>query len=282
MSMEGLHAVPTPTVGGWIEERLRGFGSTVASNVPTGFGAYARVLHSVDLHAPPAASGNDAEDQGATVTWAQVCERTGRTPHALMQWRSITSPNPERDLSLSSEGLWDEVTVQEGTLQPAPLARLLDVLAPFTGDQECYHALWEGYGWLHGSSSLMVFTQADSRDGSPSLPPRRAEVPRQLQQALAAPRLSLPGRNYLLFAGPLRGALAMGHQVTDDWVIPQSPNLLWPADRSWCVSSEIDFDSTLVGGSAELIEVVLAAPGLEAWAVGEDDDLSLFADTLNR
>ena len=106
-------------------------------------------------------------------------------------------------------------------------------------------------------------------------------MPPQLQRAIAAPRLSLPGRDHLLFAGPLRAALALGHQVTDDWFAAQSPNLLWPADLSWCVASEIDFDSTLIGGSAELIRAVLAAPGLDAWAVHEDDDLSLFADTLN-
>lgn len=282
MSMEGLRAVPTPSAGGWIEERLQGFGSTVAGNVPSGFAAYARVLHPVDLHEPAADASHDPAtnpgEGGSMLTWSQVCERAGRTPHALMQWRSITAAPAGSGLPLSSDGLWDEVTVQEGTLQPAALARLLDVLTPSTGDQECFHALWEGYGWLHGSSTLMVFAHTDS---APTAPPQRAGMPRELQQALAAPRLSLPGRNYLLFAGPLRAALNMGHQVTDDWFLPQSPNLLWPADRSWCLASKIDFDSTLIGGSAELIEAVLAAPGLEAWAVSEDADLGLFADTLN-
>ncbi len=285
MSMEGLRPALAPTAGEWIAERLRGFGSTVACNVPTGFAAYARVLHPVDLFAPPADFANDPTadpaEHSAMLTWTQVCERTGRTPHALMQWRSITTPAPGVQLPLSSEGRWDEVTVQEGTLEPPALSSLLDVLAPFTGEQECHHALWEGYGWLTGASSFLVFAHADSEGGPPPPPPQPAQVPPQLQQALTAPRLSLPGRDYLLFAGPLRAALAMGHQVTDDWFDPQSPNLLWPADRSWCLTSEIDFDSTLIGGSVELIEAVLAARGLEAWAVQEEDDLSLFADTLN-
>lgn len=30
-----------------------------------------------------------------------------------------------------------------------------------------------------------------------------------------------------------------------------------PADRSWFVASEVDFDSTLVGGSAELIKAIV-------------------------
>lgn len=102
-----------------------------------------------------------------------------------------------------------------------------------------------------------------------------------IEDALNAPRLSLPGRNHLLFTGPLLTALDMGDQVTDDWFDPQSPNLLWPADRSWCVASEIDVDSTLVAGPVEMVEAVLAASALEAWAVHEDDDLSAFADHLN-
>ncbi len=302
--MEGLRALPNGSAGDWIAGRLRGFGSTVACTVPTGFAAYARLLHPVDFSPTPpptpapapsgAAAALGAEEaatqeglvpQWATLTWAQVCQRTGRTPHALMQWRSITTPAPSLadgpPLPLSSEGLWDEVTVQEGTLEPAALAALLDVLAPFTDEQECCHALWEGYGWLTGSSAFIVFAHADSEGGPPSPPPKRAEMPQELQQALVAPRLSLPGRPYLLFAGLLRAALAMGHQITEDWFDPQSPNLLWPLDRSWCLASEIDVDSTLLGGSAELIEAVLAAPGLEAWEVTEDDDLGFFADTLN-
>jgi hypothetical protein len=64
-------------------------------------------------------------------------------------------------------------------------------------------------------------------------------------------------------------------------VCPQSPSLLWPQDHSWCLATEIDFDSTLVAGSADLVEAVLAAPGLEAWRVQEGDDLTAFADEIS-
>jgi hypothetical protein len=69
----------------------------------------------------------------------------------------------------------------------------------------------------------------------------------------ARSRLRLPGRDYVVLAGPLRGALRIGSfNLGMFW--PQSPNIFWPADLTWCVASEIDFDSTLVGGSARLIE----------------------------
>jgi hypothetical protein len=78
---------------------------------------------------------------------------------------------------------------------------------------------------------------------------------------MAGPRLRHPGRDYLLFHGPLSAASRIGHQVTDSWFLPQSPSLLWAADESWLLATEIDFDSTLIGGSRPLIDAVLNAPG---------------------
>ncbi|WP_369054884.1 hypothetical protein [Kineococcus terrestris] len=273
MSMQGLHAVPDPSLGHWLAPRLSGAFGAVGLSVPRGYAAYARLLHPVD-------------PQPATepTTWAGVCARTGRTAHALMQWESITTPAPGVvKLPLSGEGRWDEVQVELGCLAPPALAALLQVLARFTTDPDdpraYHHALWDGWGWLTGATALVV---AFSDGPAPRPPaPVRPPLPEVVQDALNADRLSLPGREYLLFNGPLHAALGMGDQVTDDWFLPQSPNLLWPADRSWCLASEIDFDSTLIGGSVELIEAVLAHPGLEAWAVHEDDDLSAFADHLN-
>ncbi|MEV6837823.1 hypothetical protein AB0N17_25495 [Streptomyces sp. NPDC051133] len=49
------------------------------------------------------------------------------------------------------------------------------------------------------------------------------------------------------------------------------PDLWWPADRAWCLGGDVDLTSTYVGGSAELIAGLLAAPDLEAHPVGPDD-----------
>jgi hypothetical protein len=70
--------------------------------------------------------------------------------------------------------------------------------------------------------------------------------------------------------------------VDHDRLWPQSPNIFWPADRTWCVASEIDFDSTLVGGSARLIEAILNTPELDTWPVGPDDSLAYDADKINH
>jgi hypothetical protein len=44
----------------------------------------------------------------------------------------------------------------------------------------------------------------------------------------------------------------------------QSANLWWPEDRAWFVASEIDFDSTFVGGDDRLIAALVSDKRLEA------------------
>ena len=47
------------------------------------------------------------------------------------------------------------------------------------------------------------------------------------------------------------------------------------------MASELDFDSTLVGGSAELVERILATPALDAWPIQADSSLAVDADRIN-
>ena len=263
--MKGLEPIADVSAGDWIAERLRGPVGTIGSVVPRGFAAYARVLHRVELH-----------DGRPPLTWAQVCQLTGRIPHALMQWAAIATPTAEAEVATAPSGLWDDGDAWVGNLDPPTLRALIDVLAPVTGEQDCFHALWEGWGWVDGHGVQVSFASNDGRAAAAPAP-----APGVPPEVWALPRLGLPGRDYLLFRGPLQAALTMGWQVSASWFQPQSPSLFWPADQSWCVGTEIDFDSTLVGGSADLIGAVLTAPGLDAWPVKPDDSLTAFADLLN-
>jgi hypothetical protein len=47
------------------------------------------------------------------------------------------------------------------------------------------------------------------------------------------------------------------------------------------VASEIDFDSTLVGGTTQLIDAILQAPTFDSWAVQLDDSLAADTDRIN-
>ena len=62
----------------------------------------------------------------------------------------------------------------------------------------------------------------------------------------------------------------------------EAPSLIWPADRSWFVASEVDFDSTVIGGSRSLVDALLDAPGLEVLEVTPETKLTAFSDKLNR
>jgi hypothetical protein len=274
VSFEGLRPLADVGVGDWIAPRLRGFGGRVNQVVPDGFAAYVRVLH------PP------ADEYGEPATWADVCRRTGRTAHALMQWQSIAvvvdhvtmrGVWPHRYPSTTHTSDWPGQEPFVGELPPETLRPLLDVLGRFTPDEDCVHALWEGWGWL-SETGWALMTLAEGTGPPEPAPPARPGLP---DDVLRLPRLQLPNRGYLLFRGPLAAALRMGHQITDDWFTPQSPSLLWPADRSWCLATEVDFDSTLVGGSVELAEALLAAPALEAWPVPPDGDLTVDGDLVN-
>jgi hypothetical protein len=90
----------------------------------------------------------------------------------------------------------------------------------------------------------------------------------------AHPFLKHPmGRDYIVLEGPIT---AVG-QIEGG----RAPNLIWPADRSWLVASEVDFDSTLIGGSRDLIDAIVSSPVLEAWEVEPDTSLAIDADKIN-
>jgi hypothetical protein len=55
-----------------------------------------------------------------------------------------------------------------------------------------------------------------------------------------------------------------------------SPNYIWPSDRTWCLVTDVDFDSTLVGGSNSLVKEIIAEDGVEAWPVGRSDPIKGF------
>ena len=253
---------PDVSLGAWLVPRLSGWGRVTAL-VPGGYEAYARVLHPVG-----------GEDGGEAATWAAVCQATGRSAHPLMQWEAITGTRRTRRTTTSD---WQGEVPEVGTLAPAALAAVLEVLAGWTAPgQGCVMALWEGFGWVDGRGAALL---GEAGTLAPAFP----------AHVLAGPRLGLPGRDYLLFTGALRDAASMGRRTPDEvrgawpsgWLWRQSPNLLWPDDRSWCLATEVDLDSTLVAGPAPLVDALVASKALEAHRVPPEGDLSTTGDHLN-
>jgi hypothetical protein len=88
-----------------------------------------------------------------------------------------------------------------------------------------------------------------------------------------APKVTLySGWRYVVVeAGPEQAASWRRSNGRSFWK-GSLPNLMFPADRSWLVSTLWDDDWTCIGGPARLIEGFLRQPDLEARSVplGED------------
>jgi hypothetical protein len=242
MRAERLRLSSELSAGAWIAPRLGGFGAGVGGVIPSGFEAYARILHPATAHT------------GELAAWAEVAQSCGAIDHGLMQFHALVRTSPQID-QVKAAG-WTGAAPHDGDLEPASLAALLDVLAAHTArPQRCWLCLWEGYGWL----------------------------PHEwLDASASGSRLELPHRRYLLFEGPLDAVAELGDWPLPDWFLPQSPNIWWPADASWCVATEIDLPCTYVGGDRALIDDLLVDPRLEAWEASLDDPIAFDSDELNR
>ncbi|GAA2543309.1 hypothetical protein [Pseudonocardia hydrocarbonoxydans] len=112
----------------------------------------------------------------------------------------------------------------------AQVRRALHVLAPFTATPgDCWFCAWEGYSDL-------------------PLPP--------------GPLVELPTRRYGLFRGTL--------DAVDTWAADLGapgtawpPAFVWPHDRAWCVTSDVDPHWAGIGASAAAIEALLHDTGLD-------------------
>ena len=158
----------------------------------------------------------------------------------------------------------------EGHLDESLLAALIDVLARHTtAADDCFFALWDGYGQIHGGDAVGFLTRFS---GPPRWPGRifaKETPPPPVPPAFPASVLEGPKvsffHDYLLFGGPLTdagdwGATSYGHSIRRDI---NSPNLMWPADHAWFVTTNIESTWTAVGGSEALISDLLAEPRLE-------------------
>ena len=189
------------------------------------------------------------EREEKPVRWSTVASWTGRTVHPQMQFERIAALSEElRDLY--KDPPWGHLP-QYGSIPEDECRTLQNVLKAFTSTpDQCYFCLWEGYGNI------------DTR-----LYKRGA-------------RVRTPGRDYLLFRGPLDAVMSfLGDRTDPFW--GYSPNIWWPEDRAWCVSTEIDLFDTYLGGSRECIDAVLSTPELEVLPTIFETRVDVGGDVVN-
>jgi hypothetical protein len=243
-------------VADWIRESLHPFAQDVGSVVAPGFAAYARVFH------PASLMRKSLDDPEIEVRWSEIAAWNGKVVHPEMQFHRLGGPwqgHPQ-------EGGLAVYEPRLGVLTPTAARALVGILNRHTSTPEsCWFCLWEGYGDLHpgGVAVLRAFAAGPAKTEPPAAPP--PIYPPQHK------RVNLPGRAYLLFHGSVRDGQA--------W--DEGPNLWWPADRHWCVASEIDLPCTYVGGSTELINEVLSHPEIEALPAAITHGITASSDSIN-
>lgn len=218
-------------------------GTGVVAIVPTGFEAYARILH-------PLLDGQRWDDE------APLCLGSGDEPYDY----------PYADPLLAVEGDLGAETVDA----------LVTALAPSTRGQ-CHFGLWDGWGWLH-PGGVVYYAPADG-----SLVGARAQEELQqhydrsmsgVHSFIGACALSDDvggGRPMRLFDGSIESVRAIGHDAFGDGSLSrQCPQWWWPSDRTWFVATEIDYPWTYLAGSELLVNDVLASLPAESARIAPD------------
>jgi hypothetical protein len=250
-----LTPVADPGVGSWAVAAAGKWG-TVACVVPAAFADYARLFHPAwrtpqSLRTVRLADGSNLdlriESADSEVRWSEVAAANGKVAHPAMEWASITGHWRYHWGNGTQPGLWD-YQPEEGSMSECQVVELAVVLADHTQTpDDCLFAIWEGFG----------------------------DLPEQLE---SMPKLQMPQRKMVLFRGPLSAAgLSFGEIRWGS----RSPSLWWPADRAWCVGTDVDLRSSYVGGSVACIDAIVNHPELEAMRVTAEQWLTADADQIN-
>lgn len=184
------------------------------------------------------------EDGGSLVRWADVAAWSGLPLRADAQFHSVALPpaDPGRPYPFGGQG------PREGTLYIEDARVLAAIARGWTSTpQDCWFCTWDGFGWA------------------------RDPVPRWVRDG---PRVRLPNREYLLYRGPAEDVTATAALGGDG----QCASLWWPADRAWCVASDVDLPWTYVGGPRGLVGAILADERIEAFPASADDPVSRVED----
>lgn len=271
MESDDLKVTDGAVAGAWIRPRLGGEFGAVALQVPKGFEAYARIFH-------PA-----SDPEWNPVRWAEVAKTCCTTVHREMQWHAIVGL-PEDEKYLDSR--WPGQNPLTGEMDIDDLDALCEILAAHTADPaHCFFGLCTIELWEES------FTRKELKNRLLRLPLQRNHIvltgPLSAVDQLDNDGEANPGpsRASFTFVAYIN-AEGPGTPEADPDSVELSrgrdaPNLIWPGDHSWLVASEVDFDSTLIGGSAELIQSIVDSPKLEAWHVEPTDSLAADADKIN-
>jgi len=258
MTSVDLEVVDGTTVGGWISGRLSKKFGTVGSVVPKGYEAYARVLH--------AAFRRD----GTSVRWSEAAGLVGKPMQSLIQWEAIAA---SEGLGQKAEGVSDLHPPEKGNPDPKTFITLCELMGSTpASESQCYVGIWVGWDWGQTMSVPGEIGETSVKKMH-SMGEYVRSTPNGTERSLL--KLGPPlGREYLVMRGPLALAAGVKESGGKSGFAPTYPNLVWPEDCQWCWNSDIDLDSTIVGGPRRKIEALCGSLELEALPVDIGDALN--------
>ncbi|GAA1977063.1 hypothetical protein [Microbacterium pumilum] len=260
------------------------------------------------------AAGHEIDTE--RVTWAATASAFGTTMHALAQWHRIVGPRVvEGEDGPRDAAGWRYSDPMEGSLEPDLVSATASILARHTSTpDDGFVAVWEGWGGIvgamgYGPSRIFLTIGDESADDDPRHDEFLAHAARDTfndvfkkptwqpgilsDEVSRGPRLSLPNRDHVLFRGGVSELADPDWESRVPWQdrelethgfaqTAHCPSLVWPQDRAWVLVTEVDYDSTIVGGSSELVRALVADQRLEVLPLREGAELAWDADEVNR
>lgn len=177
------------------------------------------------------------------VRWDVVARANGRRMHPEVEWGSITG-----SWSVDAQPpAWEE-SPDSGALTESVARGLAKVLRHVGADSGVVWAgTWEGWD-----------TEWPDLEGPVC-------------------RFNATGREMLAYSGETAKFLPASPQDTmRDYL-----NLCWSPAGHWCVSTDIDLNSTVIGASEDIAARILESEDLEAYRVSPDQKLTWDTDKIN-
>jgi hypothetical protein len=219
--------------------------------MPAGFDRYVRILHPL----------GDRGGEGPSWPWRDFARPDALPVAAHARLRDVVGPHADDERWLGDYG------PMEGSMSETTCTRLISVLRTFTTRPDLtWMAVWDGWGTWWPNVTVELAPDAGSLERATARAEgfRRAWEQHELIELATADIefIERPwGRRYFLFRAAIDDAGAFhGH----------TPQLWWPEDHAWFVSTEIDGSSTYVGASRACADAITSSAHFEVLEVPWD------------
>ena len=179
---------------------------------------------------------------GQRLTWKQIASLNQKVLYPLTQFDELaTTPGGEQ--------------LQErpipGVLVDIALTPLINALSNTREDQnvDCMFAYWRGWGTLAANLQALTGLRTWTSESESSA------------------HISISKREYVLLSGPIQAL----NRKFEGPGLRLTPQLWWPEDRRWFVSTDIDLEFTLIGADFSMASMLDEVLDLEVNEVKWED-----------